>query len=228
MYRRLAIYYTPPEGALARFGAAWLGWDMARGVAVAHPALEGLPAPVAQITERPRRYGLHATLKPPFVPAAGTDADTVHAAFGAFCAAHAPVTLPGGLVLAPLGRFLALVPAAPSAALTDLAASAVRDLDRFRAPPDPDTPARYRTGTLSAAQEQNLRDWGYPHVMDAFRFHITLSSKLPRGQTAALGTALAPVLEPLLPVPFIIDALSLVGEDAGGMFHLIQRVSLSG
>ncbi len=228
MYHRYAIYYTPPEGALARFGAAWLGWDMTRGVALAHPALEGLPAPVAQITDRPRRYGLHATLKPPFLPDAGANADTLHAAFGAFCAAHAPVTLSGGLVLAPLGRFLALVPAAPNAALSDLAASAVRDLDRFRAPPDRETLDRYRTGTLSTAQEQNLRDWGYPHVMDAFRFHITLSGKLPKGQAAALGTALAPVLEPLLPVPFVIDALSLVGEDADGMFHLIQRVSLSG
>lgn len=227
MYQRYAIYYTPPEGALAQFGAAWLGWDMARGVAVPHPSLAGLPAPVAQITERPRRYGLHATLKPPFKLAPGADAQHLHAALNVFCAAHAPVSLPG-LILAPLGRFLALIPTSPCPPLTELAASVVRDLDDFRAPPDQATLDRYRTGALSPAQERNLLDWGYPHVMDAFRFHITLSGKLPKRQTAALGAVLAPVLESLLPAPFIIDALSLVGEDEDGMFHLLQRVSLTG
>ena len=31
-YSRFAIYYVPPEGPLAEFAAAWLGWDVLRGV----------------------------------------------------------------------------------------------------------------------------------------------------------------------------------------------------
>ena len=36
---RFAVYYTPHRGALAEFGAAWLGWDIASGKSVAHPQL---------------------------------------------------------------------------------------------------------------------------------------------------------------------------------------------
>ncbi|UXX84475.1 DUF1045 domain-containing protein [Roseovarius pelagicus] len=226
MFRRYAIYYTPPDGALADFGAAWLGWDIARGVSVPHLVMDGLPAPVWDITERPRRYGLHATIKPPFTLAKARHVEELQAAFDAFCATRAPVTLPA-LTLAPLGRFLALIPSTPCAAVTDLAAHAVRHLDDFRAPPDRETLDRYRTGLLTAAQEQNLQNWGYPHVMDAFRFHITLSGKLPKRQVAVLTAALAAHVEPLLPAPFVLDALSLVGEDEDGRFHLIRRVALS-
>ncbi|MEO9630620.1 MAG: phosphonate metabolism protein, partial [Sulfitobacter sp.] len=40
-FDRYAIYYTP-QGSLAEAGAAWLGWDVARGQAVAHPEVAGL------------------------------------------------------------------------------------------------------------------------------------------------------------------------------------------
>ena len=43
-WRRHAIYFAPPAGsALARFGAAWLGWDAEAGAAVAAIDLPGLP-----------------------------------------------------------------------------------------------------------------------------------------------------------------------------------------
>ena len=71
-YRRYALYYTPPQGEFADFGAAWLGWDAGRGVAVAQPVLPGLD--IAALTAAPRKYGFHATLKPPFRLADGTSA----------------------------------------------------------------------------------------------------------------------------------------------------------
>ncbi|HBR36147.1 MAG TPA: phosphonate metabolism protein, partial [Sulfitobacter pontiacus] len=64
MFKRYAIYYTPPPGDFARRGAVWLGWDVQAGEAVAHPDIEGLD--IAKLTQRPRKYGLHGTVKAPF------------------------------------------------------------------------------------------------------------------------------------------------------------------
>ena len=129
-FDRYAIYYTP-QGSLAEAGAAWLGWDVARGRAVAHPEVAGLD--VAALTQTPRKYGLHATIKPPFVLAEGTTADGLLAEFEALCTRLSPVTL-DGLALTPLGRFLALTPEGDTAALNAMAAEVVRGLAFVRRP----------------------------------------------------------------------------------------------
>lgn len=224
-FQRYAIY-AMPAGALARAGAAWLGWDAPRGRAVDHPRLEGLPRPIAEITARPRRYGLHATLKPPFRLAEGSSLAALMQDLAALCERLGPVTLEG-LRLARLGGFLALVPEAESAALQALAAASVTRLDRHRAPLTEAELARRRAGkALSPAQEGHLLRWGYPHVLDQFRFHITLTGPLPPAEAEVVAAVLRPWLAPHLPRPCVIDSLCLMGEDTGGMFHLIHRYPL--
>lgn len=223
-FDRYAIYFTP-QGSLAEAGAAWLGWDLARGRTVAHPDVAGLD--VAALTETPRKYGPHATIKPPFVLAEGASADGLQAAFEVLCTRLAPVTL-DGLALTPLGRFLALTPEGDTVALNAMAAEVVRGLDMFRAPPTEADLARRRQANLTPAQEANLIQWGYPYVMDAFRFHITLTSKLPKGDLPQVIAALAPYITPHLPQPFILDSLTLVGQAEDGMFHEVHRAALSG
>lgn len=226
-FTRYALYYLPPaEAAWARFATGWLGWDIQACVAVAHPSVDGLPLPVCDLTRTPRRYGLHATLKPPFRLAEGLDRAALESACADLCAALAPVRLQG-LALTRMGRFLALRPVGPQTALNALAAACVRGLDRFRAPMDNDDHARRAAG-LTPRLAANLNDWGYPHVMDAFRFHITLTGRLAEPDLATTEAALTPLLAPLLPSPFAIADLALVGEAADGMFHLLRRFPLSG
>lgn len=219
-FTRYAVYYTPPEGAFSEFGAAWLGWDAARGAAVAHPDMAGLP--VAEITETPRKYGLHATMKPPFRLAEGQDEAGLRDAFARFCAQARPVLL-DGLTVTALGRFLALMPEGDTTALNALAVRTVRAFEPFRAPLSEAELARRRAGGLRPDEEARLLDWGYPHVMEGFRFHITLTGKRPKSELPALRDILAAQIMPLLPRPYPIDALSLMGEDAQGRFHLIAR-----
>ncbi|WP_420556799.1 DUF1045 domain-containing protein [Roseovarius sp.] len=225
-FRRYAVYHTP-QGALGRFGADWLGWDLERGQPTTPPDIKGLPAPWDDITGTPRKYGFHATIKPPFRLAEGcTQADLV-AAVTTHCAHSAPVTL-DGLELAQLGRFLALVPTGDTQALDALAADTVRDLDAFRAALTDADLARRRASGLTPEQDALLLQWGYPYVMDQFRCHYTLSGKLPKAQAGQLRAALDPVVTPLLPQPFTLDTLSLCGESAAGRFHLVHRATLSG
>lgn len=225
-FHRYAVYFTPPEGGFAALGAAWLGWDAAQGRAVAHPDVSGLPAPVAEITETPRKYGLHATIKPPFALAEGQAEAGLIAAFERFCAGEAAVTLEG-LQIAALGRFLALVPVGDQGALHALAARAVAAFEPWRAPLSEAQVARRRAGGLTPAQDALLLRWGYPYVMEEFRFHITLTGKRPKSELPGITAALEGLLLPLLPRPYGIDALSLMGEDAAGRFHLIHRQTLT-
>lgn len=221
-YNRFAVYYMPPEGALADFGATWLGWDAIAGCATHQPALLGLD----DITVTPRRYGFHGTLKPPFrlVDGAGPKAlvqavsDMARACVPARCA---------GLQLTSLSGFLALTPLGDSTGITGVAATCVAELDSFRAAPGSAELARRRKAGLSERQEAMLTRWGYPYVMDDFRFHMTLSGRLSADQITHWTDILAERLPPL-PVPFDMDEVALVGERSDGCFELVQRFTLSG
>jgi putative phosphonate metabolism protein len=222
---RYAVYWAPEPGtALARFGAAWLGWDAERGSPLPHPALPGLPRPVEEITAQPRRYGFHATLKAPFRLAAGMEAGTLAAAVADLAREVAPFTLPP-LRLAPLGRYLALVPSAPCPALDAAAAACVTRLDGFRAPMPAAERARRAPG-LTPAEAAHLDAWGYPYVLDTFRFHLTLAGPLDPETQAGTAAALAPVLAPILEERHPFRSLCLFGEDAAGPFRILHRMPL--
>lgn len=222
-YARFAIYYLPPQGsALAEFGARWLGWDGHAGCAVTQPALPGLD----DITMTPAKYGFHGTLKPPFRLADGTDRAGLERATADLAATIAPAQA-DGLELVRLGRFLALVPSGDMAGIVRVAAACVEGLDRFRATATQDELARRRKSGLTPAQDALLTRWGYPYVMEQFRFHLTLTGPLSKAQADDwMATAQAHL--PPLPAPFAMDAVALVGERADGRFEVIQSYALSG
>lgn len=230
-FARYAVFYLPPADApWARICTSWLGWDVNTGREVAHPDLVDLPLPVSKITQSPRQYGLHATLKPPFRLADGETEAALISACAAVANDHKPMQI-GSLALTRLGRFLALCPIGNTDALTDalnaFAACCISELDLFRAPATADELERRRGSGLSVRQEHNLTRWGYPHVMDLFRFHITLTGRLPKDVIESVETTLNELLANQLPTPLHLTDLALIGEDSGGMFHLIQRYPLA-
>lgn len=224
---RYALYYAPPAGhPLSRLGAAVIGRDAATGAPQSPPAVLAA-ADAAWIAERaaePRRYGFHATLKAPFRLAEGSGETDLLAALAAWAASRAPVPMPR-LAAGILGNFVALVPAAPCPALHDLAEAAVRDFDRFRAPPSPDETARRRPDRLSPRERELLAAWGYPYVLDTWRFHMTLSDGLAdaadrrRFQALALRLFSADVLAP----PPVREVCLFVQDEPKADFILRQR-----
>ncbi len=223
-FKRYGLYVVP-QGPLFDAASAWLGWDSAAGETVPHPDVAGLPEPVEALTSTPRKYGFHGTIKPPFTLADGQTADALHEAATRFCTEQAPVAIPA-LDVRRLGGFVAIVPTEPSPDLAALASATVEALDPFRAPPSDAELVKRRKAGLSDRQEALLQQWGYPYVMEEFRFHLTLTGRTE--QAEAVRTALAAHLKPVLPRPFHIDSLALMGEDANGRFHLIHRYTLSG
>lgn len=219
---RYSIYYAPPEGAFADAAAQWLGWDLANGRAL--PAAGVLGG--QDITQAPRKYGFHATVKPPFRLADGVELAQLRAAMQGLATSLPKVTLPA-LEFVVLEGFLALIPAAPSADLQDLAAEVVRALDPYRAPLSPAEIARRRPEVLTARQRELLGIYGYPYVMEQFQFHLTLSGALAPDQTAPAMDAVQSHFAGVVPQPFVINDLCLCGEDDLGQFHLLHRYPLT-
>jgi putative phosphonate metabolism protein len=227
---RYAVYFAPePNSPLARFGAAWLGYDVAAGVPVAQPVVPEIPAERLQaITADPRRYGFHATLKPPFVLAEDVGADvlddTIATLAGRVAAFAAPRLRP-----ACISGFWALMLSEPCPMLDRLAERCVSELDRFRAPPSTIELARRRSAGLSPRQEALLARWGYPYVMEEFRFHMTLTARLERDNGVEVGRVLAPLLESFCQDPLSIDAICLFRQDRReAPFRLTRRYQLAG
>lgn len=218
-YRRYAIYDPGPE-ALADFGAEWLGWDTRRACET-----RGLGGALA---DTPGRYGFHATIKAPFRLAPGCSPAALVAAFEQVCAGLAPVAAQPGLQLRRIAGVLALVFDPQPVAVGALAAAVVRGLDGFRAPLTPEERARRRPELLTAAQRALLDRWGYPWVMEEFRYHMTLTGALSSDVELGARQRLAPLLAGLLPCPHPISALALMGEDGAGRFHLLHHADLRG
>ena len=87
MTPRYAVYFVPAaQSALYRFGASLLGYDCYTGTEIAFPQALPVPEPAwREMTQEPRRYGFHATLKAPFHLADGAGEAALIEAFHAFC-----------------------------------------------------------------------------------------------------------------------------------------------
>lgn len=225
-YTRFAVFFVPADGsALAEFGASWLGWDNAKAVHIAHPDCPGLD--VGAITATPRKYGFHGTLKPPFRLADGQSLDALVDAVGKLASDVNTFDVPP-LKLHSLGRFLALVPSAPCRPLSDLAGHIVMQLDPFRAPPGDAELAKRRAAGLSDEQEANLARWGYPYVLDEFRFHLTLTGALQPEVLSAVQARLQELIIGLTEDPLPIRDLALLGESSNdGRLRVIKRFPLA-
>ena len=190
-----------------------------------HPDPKELPCAVAKLTAQPRKYGFHGTLKPPFRLAKDQTAGDLKLACQDLAQSLSPVAL-DGLALSRIDSFLALTLEGDTNQIDALARKTVRDLDRFRAPSSARELERRQKADLTSTQKALLLRWGYPYVMEAFRFHMTLTGPLDTGQVDPVYKALFPKTATLLADPQTLCDLTLVGEGPDGMFREIARYHL--
>lgn len=209
---RYAIYYVPkPDTPLAQFGASWLGRDVATGEAVAQPVIRDMDAArLLDITGAPRKYGFHATLKPPFRLAKGCDLNLLDEAIEAFVVAQEPFAVPT-LELSELDGFIALRPKKESSTLHQFAEDCVRVFDPFRAPPSKQELEKRLASELTDKQVKLLKKWGYPYVMSEFRFHMSLTERLKGKERMHLMAQLEPIVNDALSGKhWMFDSIALV------------------
>ncbi|VTU46723.1 putative phosphonate metabolism protein (plasmid) [Variovorax sp. SRS16] len=176
---RYAAYFAPAvDDAWWRAGSRWLGRDAAQRHALPQPPVPGLADAVqARLTQAPRRYGWHATLKAPFRLAPGVDAGALRERMRALAAGFEPFTLPP-LEVCRLDDFLALVPRPMNPAIDAIAAACVKGLQPLAAALPPAELARRRAAGLTPLEDALLLRWGYPFVLERFRFHLSLTGAL--------------------------------------------------
>ncbi|SDI20559.1 Protein of unknown function [Arthrobacter subterraneus] len=210
---RYAVYAVPGAGdgdapeavRLARAVDAWYTRD-----------------DVQDLTVDARRYGFHATLKAPFRLAAGRTEAELRQAADDFAAARNPVMIPR-IRAAAIGGFRALLPYGEDPGLDSLAADVVRRFEEFRAPLGEADIRRRRPERLTQRQRELLERWGYPYVLDEFRFHLTLTDNVPAERApeidAALGEHFAEVAGADVPVTSIVIS---VEPEPGAAFRILS------
>jgi len=176
---RYAVYYAPaPDSPWWAAGRQWLGRCAAQDRALAQPTVPGLTAAeFSALTAAPRRYGWHATLKAPFVLADGMSPATLRAALKELGQSLTAFAMPT-LRVARLDDFLALVPQGSADSLQAVAAACVTQLNALSAPLSAAELQRRRQAQLTPEQDQMMVRWGYPYVMEHFRFHCSLTGPL--------------------------------------------------
>ena len=225
-YPRYAIYFTAaPGSALDRFGSALLGYDAHGGDDLPFP--EGLPSDWRDLTQDPRKYGFHATLKAPMALADGKADARLVAACELFAelARPVPVIRP---VVDSISGFIAVIPAEPSAELIRLAADCVTEFDAFRAPLTEADRARRNPSQLTPRQREHLDRWGYPYVMDDFRFHMTLTGRVSAERREVLVSMLRDRFAALGLRSLEIDRIALFRQnDANSRFRIVRQYTIT-
>jgi hypothetical protein len=226
---RYAIYFVPSAATeFFRFGSAVLGYDCYTGASVRRPAaLDAEPELWDRLTAEPRSYGFHATLKAPFTlsPSSG-EAQLVSALHSFAGLGHSiPALMPAVQMLS---GFAAIVPAAASPAIDELAAKCTTIFDAFRAPMTAQERAQRVASGLNQSQIANLDRWGYPYLFADFRFHMTLTSRVDVDQRdhvlATLQKALGRACKDRA---LAIERISLVRQnDANTPFRVIEQATL--
>jgi putative phosphonate metabolism protein len=227
-YPRYATYYAPEPGSdFDRFGAELLGCDVHTGEDLAFPdGILRMAPDWRELTYEPRKYGFHATLKAPHSLAPGKTEAELLAACEAFANTPRPIPVISPVV-GSISGFIAVLPADPSPELERLAADCVREFDSFRAPLTSEERARRNPSMLTPRQREYLDRWGYPYVMEEFRFHMTLTGRLGDAKREAIRTILQERFASLEITTLSIDSIAVFRQnDADSRFRIAKRYVL--
>lgn len=214
---RFAVYFTPPKThELTRTGARWLGRDAFSGEIVGQPRFPDIePTEFETATAFPRRYGFHGTIVAPFRPQPGVTQEKLARELRQFASEQEAFPL-SGMAPAPLSNFIALQAPEAREKLGKLAAAAVERFNEFRAPLGEEEIAKRKPEKLSDNQLALLKRWGYPYVMEEFRFHMTLVGPLKDSARTRFLAAARSHFDETLAHPVEFGGLALFVESGPG------------
>jgi hypothetical protein len=226
---RYAIYFVPAQDTnLYRFGASILGYDCYTGGDLSFAGdLEIEPGVWTEMTEDPRRYGFHATLKAPFYLSPSCTEAQLSNAVANFAAIGrtAPSFKP---TIRLLKDFIAIVPRRRQSTIDKLASDCVTLFDAYRAPMSPQERARRVATGLNVGQIGHLDRWGYPYLFEDFRFHMTLTGRISVERRDVVMAALEKLFARSCgDTPIAIDQLTLLRQDnPKSRFRVISHARL--
>jgi 2'-5' RNA ligase len=126
-----------------------------------------------------------------------------------------------------ISGFIAVVPAEPSTELERLAADCTSEFDSFRALLTPEDRTRRNLSALTERQCGHLDRWGYPYVMEDFRFHMTLTGRLDAERREPVLRMLRNSFSATGIKTLAIDGIALFRQDdADSRFRIVSHRKL--
>lgn len=214
MPARYAVCYAPePESALANLGRTWLGRDVTSPDMFPQPEIPGFtPERLAKLTHWRRHEGLHCILKPSIQLGPRATESAFLASARVLSSILTPVVVPQ-LEISVIGKFIALTPTVASRELELLAVKCVRAFESYRQPINVNLDRRYRSEKLTVYQKRMMRHWGYPFVMEEFRFFIPLTDRIEDDdERERLTIPLLELFRPILGKAFPIKELCVFSQ----------------
>lgn len=213
MSERYAIYFTLAQNdPLYQLAAQWFGYDFYQGskpsIRMDHHALLKPLFPYSDFNAKASLYGFHATLKPPFRLKPRVSHKQLVKILKHFSRLHSPFNC-AKLKLQQIDNFLALVPEQNCKKLNQLAKDCVQTFDVFRDELAAEEVQKRNPASLTEDQRLMLKLWGYPYVLDEFRFHMTLTDALTQSQIDRCKPLLESYFHPYTSRPLRIDQINL-------------------
>ncbi len=228
MNERYALFFTlPAESPLYQTASAWLEYDAYTGLPSSDGSIPPCPDP-SILRSTPAKYGFHATLKAPFRLKPGVTIDQLSDKIRLFCQTE-PSFESEPLTIDRVGHRLALVSKIHCHPMASLAEKCLRVFEPFRAELNEMEYRRRKPEKLSSRQLDLLDKWGYPFVLDEFRFHMTLTNRLAEGQIKPAGEYLSGLFAPGIDQPLKIDRIYLFHQPANTeRFRVVSGFELKG
>lgn len=160
------------------------------------------------LTKTPAHYGFHATLKAPFHLAEQATEQQLLESVKMLASRQSAIALH---TLEPrlLSGFMALTLSPQPQAISSLAEQCVKQFEPFRAPLSAEDICKRNPAQLSEQQREYLYQYGYPYVMNEFRFHMTLTGKVSADQHAVHINWLSKLYDAQLTKTPVLDRLAV-------------------
>ena len=234
-YKRVAIYFLPKKNSsLENFGKNLLGRDInkKRKISLTRRQKYFINRrftyfdELKDYCEKPAKYGFHATLKAPFRLKRNVKTKDFYDVISHIAAQHSRFKIKG-LKIVYSKKFTFITSRKPNKLLINLENDLVKHLDTFRAELNKTEIKKRNPDSLTFKQNKYLKEWGYPFVLDQFKFHMTLmnqnNNKLSNKQKLELEKLIYKISNNLLE----FNEISLLGENKNGYFEEIKRFKLN-
>ena len=228
---RFAVYFTPSMGSdWWHAGNQWLARCLKTNTSLNPIDIPNLnSSDFFTHTADPRRYGWHATLKAPFRLQPQFSMIELINAMHLIANDFEAFDLPP-LLLTDKEGFISLRPSGNLTMINSIAEACVTRLHQFAEPLSEAELARRRMTPLSQEQDRLLMTWGYPWVLDEFRFHFSLTGPTDKMEAHVRDKFLMAANDHFGSLPACtFDCLSLFIEPTkGSHFQLVEQVRLMG
>ena len=234
-YKRVAIYFLPKKNSsLENFGKNLLGRDINKKKKISLTRRQkyfinrGFTYfdELKDYCEQPAKYGFHATLKAPFRLKRNVKTKNFYDVISHIAAQHSRFKIKG-LKIVYSKKFTLITSRKPNKLLINLENDLVKHLDTFRAELNKTEIKKRIPDSLTFKQNKYLKEWGYPFVLDQYKFHMTLmnqnNNKLSNKQKLELEKLIYKISNNLLE----FNEISLLGENKNGYFEEIKRFKLN-